>query len=302
MALQYFQLTGQPERTRFVAFENAYHGDTLGAASLGGVKAFHGRFARIIFRSSTWHSVAELDGIRRSRGNRRGRDRAADPRRGRACGSGRAGCSRSCARWCDAHGVLLIRDEVMTGFGRTGTHVRVSAGKCGAGFPRAGKGTDRRLPAAGRDADDGEDLHGFLGKPRETKTFYYGHSYAGNQLGCAAALGSLAVFREEKVLENLQGKIALLSKLLRNIEASQNVRETRQCGFIAGIDVARADSTPFNPAMQTGARVCAAARRYGLLTRPIRDTIVLMPPFCISETQLRRAADAISAAIREVAG
>jgi adenosylmethionine-8-amino-7-oxononanoate aminotransferase len=202
--------------------------------------------------------------------------------------------------WCDANGTLLIADEVMTGFGRTGTmfacerenvlpdFIALAKGLTGGYLPLAATLTTEKIFAA------------FLGAFAEQKTFYYGHSYCGNQLGCAAALASLEIFRGENVLADLQKKIVLLTELLAPLAQQPHVADVRQCGFIAGIEIARADGKPYDAALQMGAKVCSAARRHGLLTRPILDTIALMPPYCITDAQLRRAVDALSLAIREV--
>ena len=143
-------------------------------------------------------------------------------------------------------------------------------------------------------------FNAFLGGIEEEKTFYYGHSYTGNQLGCSAALASLRIFREANVIENLQPKIRLLAQLLEPVAKMRCVREVRQCGFMAGIELMRGDRSPFEWKLQTGAHVCNAARRHGLLTRPIRDAIILLPPYCISAGQLRQAVSAIDLAIHEI--
>jgi adenosylmethionine-8-amino-7-oxononanoate aminotransferase len=143
-------------------------------------------------------------------------------------------------------------------------------------------------------------FHAFLGGPE--RTLYYGHSYTANALGCAAALASLAIFREERVLEQLAPKIELLARLLAELRRHAHVAEVRQCGFMSGIELRRTEHEPYPPEQGIGAKVCLAARRHGLLTRPIRDTLVLMPPYCITEAQLRAAVDALAAAIREVCG
>jgi adenosylmethionine---8-amino-7-oxononanoate aminotransferase len=134
------------------------------------------------------------------------------------------------------------------------------------------------------------------------KTLFYGHSYCGNPLGCAAALANLEVFEEEKTLDRLQPKIAHLAELLQDLSTDPNVSAIRQCGFIAGIDVAKSDGTPFPWQDQTGANVCMAARRHGLLTRPIGDTLVLMPPLCFTGPELERSVAALRAGIREICG
>jgi adenosylmethionine-8-amino-7-oxononanoate aminotransferase len=142
----------------------------------------------------------------------------------------------------------------------------------------------------------------FLGDYAEMKTLFYGHSYCGNPLGCAAALANLEVFEDERTLDRLQPKIARLAELLKDLSTEPNVSAIRQCGFIAGIDVAKADGTPFPWQDQTGARICMAAREHGLLTRPIRDTLVLMPPLCFTGPELERSVAALRAGIRKICG
>jgi adenosylmethionine-8-amino-7-oxononanoate aminotransferase len=293
MALQFWEQTGRPEKRRFVAFSNAYHGDTLGAASLGGIALFHGRFAEWKFPVTFVNSVTELATLEAG-------EVAAvviEPLIQGAAGMRLwpRGMLAELRAWCDAHEVLLILDEVMTGFGRTGKmfacehenvvpdFIALAKGLTGGYLPLAATLTSERVFAA------------FLGGPE--RTLYYGHSYTGNQLGCAAALASLAVFREERVLERLAGKIASLTALLERLKTNRHVGEVRQCGFIVGIEL-----RGFAPEALTGARVCLAARKHGLLTRPIRDTLVLMPPYCISDAQLAQCVEAIERAIEVVAG
>ncbi len=147
-------------------------------------------------------------------------------------------------------------------------------------------------------------FEGFLGTPEEGRTFYYGHSYTANALGCAAAMASLRVFREERVLEGLPEKIARLGEELRRFEELPWVAETRQCGLIAGIEVAaqKEPRVPFPRERFMGAAVCTAARRHGLLTRPVLDTLVLMPPLAASVEEISRMAAALRAAVEEVCG
>ncbi len=299
MAVQYWQLAGEPRRQRFVAFENAYHGDTLGAASLGGVKLFHERFAAHCFPIDRVSSIEELNRI-----DDPGTLAAVviEPLIQGAAGMRLwpRGMLAQLRAWCDAHGALLIADEVMTGFGRTGSMFACEQENVAPDFLALAKGiTGGYMPLAAT-LTSGKVFGAFLGTFEEQKTLYYGHSYCGNQLGCAAALASLAIFREENVLANLQPKIQLLAGLLEPIARMRHVAEVRQRGFIAGIELQRDGRTPFDPAAQTGARVCLAARRHGLLTRPIRDVIVLMPPYCVSDQQLTQAVSAIERAISEV--
>jgi adenosylmethionine-8-amino-7-oxononanoate aminotransferase len=173
----------------------------------------------------------------------------------------------------------------MTGFGRTGKmfacqhedvvpdFLCLAKGLTGGYLPMAATLTTKRV------------FEGFHGPEN---TFFYGHSYTANQLGCAAALASLGVFRDEAVLEQLPPKIALLAELLAELQNTPGVLATRQLGLIAGIDVEA-----------SGAAVCLAARKHGLLTRPIQNTLVLMPPLCVTEEELRQMAKAIRLALIE---
>ncbi len=298
MAGQFWQQTGQPQRTRFVAFAGAYHGDTMGASSLGGIQAFHGRFSAWQFPAehvASLEELAQLDATTIAAV-------AIEPLIQGAAGMRLwpRGMLAELRRWCDAHGVLLILDEVMTGFGRTGTMFACEQESVVPDFIALAKGlTGGYLPLAATLTTE-RVFEAFLGGPE--RTLYYGHSYTANQLGCAAALASLAIFREERVLEMLTGKISRLTQLLEYLRVLPHVGDVRQCGFIAGIDLHREGGEPFPPEQTVGAKVCLAARRHGLLTRPIRDTIVLMPPYCITEAQLVRAVEALSTAIAEVCG
>jgi adenosylmethionine---8-amino-7-oxononanoate aminotransferase len=298
MALQYWQLQGRTEKCRFIAFENAYHGDTTGAASLSGVGTFTSRFSAIHFpveRAANMEAVSsrnpdQLAGV------------VIEPLVQGAAGIRLwpPGMLASLRAWCDANDVLLIFDEVLTGFGRTGRLFACEHENVLPDFLCLAKGlTGGYLPLAATLTTD-RVFDAFLGEYDELKTFFYGHSYSGNPLGCAAALANLEVFEEENTLEALKEKIALLHELLSDLRKLWNVTEIRQCGLMAGIEVGRESGGPFPWQDQTGARVCIAARKYGLLTRPILDTILLIPPLCTTRSQLERATEAIQRAIREV--
>jgi adenosylmethionine-8-amino-7-oxononanoate aminotransferase len=303
MAVQYFQLTGESTRCRFAAFENAYHGDTAGAASVGGIAAFHGRFSGLHFPVDR---VGSLDDLVRME---RPEELAAvviEPLIQGAAGMRLwpAGMLRALRDWCDRYGVLLILDEVMTGFGRTGAMFACQKEDVVPDFLALAKGlTGGYLPLAATLTTD-RVFDAFLGTAEEQKTLYYGHSYAGNAVGCAAAIASLMVFEEEQTLVHLQPKIRFLSDQLELLKGHPHVIDVRQCGFIAGIEIARnpqaGERYPWTELR--GARVCMEARKHGLLTRPVLDTLTLMPPLCATEDQIAEAVRSLRLGINAVCG
>lgn len=301
MALQYWQLRGNPERSRFASFAGAYHGDTAGAASLGAIGAFFDRFSGIHFPAVNFNHLEELESYDRPEGL------AAiiiEPLIQGAAGMRLwpKGMLRSLRKYCTRHGILLILDEVMTGFGRTGTMFACEQESVIPDLLCLAKGiTGGVLPLAATLVTE-EIYSAFLGTTEEQKTFFYGHSYTANPVACAAALASVSIFEEERVLENLQPKIAKLSSALELLDSLPWVAEIRQCGFIAGVEVMQdpATGTCFPWQKLTGAAICKVARARGLLTRPVRDTVVLMPPLCTSLEQIDQAVVALGAAISEV--
>ncbi|MEM6911949.1 MAG: adenosylmethionine--8-amino-7-oxononanoate transaminase [Verrucomicrobiota bacterium] len=283
LAIQYRQQNGEPERTGFASFANAYHGDTLGAASLGGVTTFFERFAAFGLQPERVRDLADLQRLDASQLTAviiepliQGVNRMTPwP----------SGMLRELRAWCTQHDVFLILDEVMTGFGRTGTlfacqqedilpdFLCLAKGLTGGTLPLAATLTTPRL------------YQGFLGGP--DRTFYYGHSYCANPLGCAAALASLDLFEKEQTLEHLPAKIERLRQGRLALEARHpEVLATRQCGFMAGIDLAL-----------DGASFCRRLLGHGLLTRPIGDTVVLLPPLAIDLEELDFAFAALSSAL-----
>jgi len=182
----------------------------------------------------------------------------------------------------------MIADEVMTGFGRTGKMFASEHENALPDIMVLGKGLSGGYLPLAITLTTEEIFSEFDGSVADGRALAYGHSYTGNALGCAAARASLAIFREENVLENLQPKIKELDSQLRQLRELPGVIEVRQCGFIAGIDIDDAEAAN---------EVCRRARDYGLLTRNIRKTIVLMPPLCIADGQLERAVSALTEAI-----
>lgn len=303
MAVQYWQLVGQPQRGTFVAFDQAYHGDTAGAASLGGIGTFNDRFAGHHFPVLRISTAGELDTLPSFQ---RGEIAAViiEPLVQGAAGIRlwQKGMLRELREKCDATGTLLILDEVLTGFGRTGTLFACEQENVIPDFLCLAKGlTGGYVPLAATLTNE-NIFSAFLGEFHEQKTFYYGHSYTANAIGCAAALANLNAFRDEHTLESLQPKIGFLRALLGDVARHRHVRDVRHCGLISGIEVGNSDGAPFVWSERTGGRICEAARHHGLLTRPVLDAIVFMPPLCITEPQIESGVAAIVRAIDDVLG
>jgi adenosylmethionine-8-amino-7-oxononanoate aminotransferase len=194
----------------------------------------------------------------------------------------------------------LIADEVLTGFGRTGQMFACQHEGVTPDMMVLAKGlTGGYLPLAITLITE-PIFSLFSSRPGPENTLYYGHSYTGNALACAAAKASLEIFDQERVLDDLAVKIETLRTELAVLREMPRVAEVRQCGFIAGIEVRAVPAGTKAEQGHVGAAICLAARRHGLLTRPIRNVIVLMPPYCITPSQLRQAVQAIGAAITEV--
>ena len=300
MTIQYFKQTGLPKKAGFAAFTNAYHGDTLGASSLGGIANFHDRFSAYQFPVIRVNDLEEL--------NRADASTLAaiviEPLIQGAAGmrTWPAGMLRQLREWCDQHQVLLIFDEVMTGFGRTGRMFACQHEGVVPDFLVLAKGlTGGYLPLAATLITE-TIYDGFLGDFSESRAFSYGHSYTANPLGCAAALASLQVFREERVLEHVASVIPVLEEGLERLKKLPWVQEARQVGLIAGIEVRAPDGMPFDWRERVGAKVCLAAREFGFLTRPIQDVVVFMPPLCVSGDEIRLGIEAIRKAIEAVCG
>ena len=297
MAIQFRQQTDEPERRGFIAFENAYHGDTMGAASLGGVSRFIDRFRSFGFPTTRVASVEDLRALAAEEISRTAAVVLEPLIQGvnemRPWPPGQLAEIRS---WCDQQGLHLILDEVMTGFGRTGTMFACQQESVLPDFLCLAKGlTGGYLPLAAT-LTTGPVFEAFLGD--RDRTFYYGHSYTANQLGCAVALASLDVFEEERVLEGLPARVEALVQGLKAV-VHPSVHEVRHCGLIAGLELRQESGERFPEGERMGERVCLAARAHGLLTRPIRDTIVMMPPLCSTAEEIAGACEALGTALGE---
>jgi len=300
MAFQHFQHTDQPQRDQFVCLKMSYHGDTLGSVSVGGIDLFHTLFRPLLFDA---HMAQPGDADDMARILAEHGDRVAavimEPLVQGAAGMvvHPPGYLRAVRELCDRHGVLLICDEVATGFGRTGTMFACQQEGVSPDLMCVAKGlTGGYLPLAATLATE-RVYEGFLGALEQFRTFFHGHTYTGNPLACAAALATLAVFEQERTLERLQPKIALFGELLaEEVEPLATVAEVRRRGFMAGIQLAE-----FPLAARMGHRVTLEARARGAIVRPLGDTVVLMPPLSIGVGELRRLIEIAGAAIAAAA-
>lgn len=322
MAYAYWHHSGQPKRTKFLALRNAYHGDTIGAVSVGAVEVFHGVYKPLLFETlfapSPYCYRCELGRLPAACGmacatelDRMLEDNAdhvagviVEPLMQCAGGmiAAPAGYLRKVRESCDRHGVLLIADEVATGFGRTGRMFACEHEGVVPDLLCIGKGlTGGYLPVAATLATQ-RIYDAFLGAPAELKTFFHGHTFTGNPLGCAAALASLDVFEKERVLESLPPKIELLGERLRKMAGNRWVGDVRQCGLLAGIELVadKATKREFPYGLQVGAEVCMAARKHGAILRPLGNTIVVFPPLSVGCQTLARLLDIIETCVDEI--
>ena len=327
MAYQYWQQADGGrgrERTAFLTLDHAYHGDTVGAVSLGGIDLFHERYGPLLFptikapspygyRCPEGHTqasygewcITELERLVRANAGRLAAV-VLEPGVQAAAGmivqpDGFVRRAREVTREARA---LLILDEVATGFGRSGRLFASEREGVSPDFLCLAKGlTGGYLPMAAT-LTTGRVFDAFMGDPSEGRTFFHGHTYTGNQLAAAAALATLGIFEEQRIVERLPGTIAKLGAVLNALRELLAVGEIRQYGLMAGIElVADRDSRRRYPAQERrGMRVCRAARQYGVFLRPLGDVIVVVPPLTITDAELDHIGTALTAAIGEVCG
>jgi adenosylmethionine-8-amino-7-oxononanoate aminotransferase len=298
MAFQYWQQRGgqHRRRTSFVCLSGAYHGDTLGAVSVGGIDLFHGAYSPLLFGA---HRVepGDVDQLERVLAFHAEEIAAVivEPLVQGAAGIRvqPPGFLRSVRELTERHDVFLICDEVATGFGRTGTMFACEQERVAPDFLCLGKGlTGGYLPLAATLTTE-RVYDGFLGAPEESRTFFHGHTFTGNPLACAAALANLDAFRSERTLVRVQPKIRLFGDLLRELARLPEVAEVRGRGLMAGIDLGEHE-----PALRLGDRVAMEARERGVIVRPLGDVVVLMPPLTIGAAELRRLVEIVAASIQ----
>ncbi len=312
MAVQYWQQqhpTAGPKHS-FLHLKLAYHGDTVGAVSVGNIELFHARFKALLFPtlevdppycyrcplSLTYPScgmacIDPLETILKTR-QRELAGVILEPLVQAAAGMITAphGYLKRVRDLCTRYHVLLIADEVATGFGRTGKMfacqhegvtpdlMAISKGLTGGYMPLAATLTTEEIYRA------------FLGRYEDWKTFFHGHSYTGNPLGCAVALANLEVFRREKTLPQVRKHSRLLARLLRPLVSLTHVGDIRQCGFMVGIELVqdRQTRSPYPLELRIGHRVAQACRAAGLLLRPLGNILVLVPSLSVRPRELTK--------------
>ncbi len=310
MAFQYWQQSAdeRPARTTYVRLENAYHGDTIGSVSVGGIDLFHTVYEPLLFNALEVPAgdAAALDRLLAGSAHKVAAV-VLEPLVQGAAGMlvQPPGYLRAVKDLCDAHDVFLICDEVATGFGRTGTmfaceregvvpdFLCLAKGLSGGYLPLAATLTTERV------------YEGFLGRFDEFRTFFHGHTYTGNPLACAAALATLDVFEEERTLERLQPKIALLDQLLEDLVAPlDHVAQVRRAGFMCGIELAHDPQrgVSYDPGYRMGHEVTLGARDRGAIVRPLGDVVALVPPLSIAPETLEELIEIVSDSIAVATG
>ncbi len=322
MALQYWRQRRdpRPEKTCYVALDDAYHGDTLGCVSVGGIEQFHAMFRPLLFETlrapmpdnyRTPPGVAQenvcqhyLEALERilAENQRRIAALVIEPLVQAAAGMimHPQGYLRGVRELTRKYDVLMIADEVAVGFGRTGKMFACEHEKVTPDLLCLAKGlTGGYMPMAATLATS-DIWEAFLGTYEDSKTFYHGHTYGGNPLAAAAALATLDIFEDEKTLLQLQPKIARLAEHLARLAALPHVGNVRQCGFIAAVELVRDVSSkePYPWQDRRGLRVCEHALTEGVWIRPLGNVVVIMPPLAISMDQLDTIAGAIERGIR----
>jgi adenosylmethionine-8-amino-7-oxononanoate aminotransferase len=293
------------KKYRFISMNNAYHGDTLGSVSIGGIDLFHKKFKPLLFKVDHISTIEQLEKLLKKQ-HKETAGVVLEPLVQGAAGMlmWPKGFLKTVRRLCDRYNVLLICDEVATGFGRTGTMFACEQEGVTPDIMAIAKGlTGGYLPLAATVVKE-KIYRNFLGTFESKKTFFHGHTYTGNPLGCAVALANLETFKKERTLQELQAKITFLTKELKKFWTLKHVGDIRQKGFMIGIeifeDVAAKRSYPSK--LRTGHQVILEARKHGVIVRPLDDTIILMPPLGITCAELKKLLDAVYISIKNVTG
>ena len=321
MAFQYWQQRKDPRptKTKFLAFGDAYHGDTLGSVSVGGVARFHELFRPLLFEvvrmplpdtyrlppGMTRETACEgfLKQLAAELEQHHESIAAVVIEPLMQCAAGMvlhpSGFLRGVRDLTRQYDVLLIADEVAVGFGRTGKMFACEHEGVAPDFLCLGKGLTGGYLAMAATLTTDEVWQAFLGDYAESKAFFHGHTYGGNPLAAAAAVASLEVFDEEQTLAQLQPKIELLARHLARIAEHPHVGDVRQLGLIAGIELVRDRATrePYPWSEQRGKRVCDDALSQGVWLRPLGNVVVIMPPLAIGLDELDLICDVVKRGI-----
>jgi adenosylmethionine-8-amino-7-oxononanoate aminotransferase len=322
MAFQYWRNKGIAGRNTFVSLKNAYHGDTIGAVSIGGIDIFHKTFEPLLFK--TYKAVSpycyrceigkeypgcslacldKLEEIFKAHAS----EIAAmiiEPMIQAAGGmiTYPPGYLKGVRELCTKYDILMIADEVATGFGRTGKMFACEHERVVPDLLCLSKGiTGGYMPLAVTLTTDGI-YDAFLGEFKDLKTFFHGHSYTGNPLACAAALACLDLFEKEEVLKNLKEKIEILETWLKLVSGLKHVGDVRNIGLMAGVELVKDKETkePYNWAEKMGWRVVYHAREKGVIIRPLGNVIVIMPPLSIGTENFNQLLKVIKDSIAAV--
>ncbi len=320
MAFQYWRHKGVKGRNKFLSLTNGYHGDTLGAVSVGGIDVFHEAFGPLLFETlqapSPYCYRCELTDLSPEQCGLECLNAMEDILRDHkqeiaavilepmVQGAGGMivfppGYLKGVRELCTRYDVLLIADEVATGFGRTGKMFACELEGVSPDIICLSKGiTGGYLPLAATVTTE-EVFNAFLGEYKELKTFFHGHSYTGNPLACACALASLDVFENNRTLENMKPKIDMLRTWLKEVSALPHVGEARGLGLMAGVELVKDKSSRESYAWEDkmGVRACLKARDGGVLIRPLGNVVIIMPPLAISTENLSRMLEVIKEAI-----
>jgi len=323
MAFQYWQQCGppQPGRTRFIHLDEAYHGDTLGAVSVGGIDLFHETYRPLLFETLSAPApycyrcplgqdretcglacAAAMEDLLAAHAD----ETAAvilEPLVQGAAGmiTHPDGYLRRVADACRRHGVLLIADEVAVGFGRTGRFFACEHENVAPDILCLGKGiSGGYLPLAATLATE-RIYKAFLGDYTDYRTFFHGHTYTGNALACAAGVASLRIFETDGVLQRASAIADRLAEGLAPLADMPHVGEVRQRGVMVGIELVadRETRAPYPPGERRAARACEAAIRRGVWIRPLGDVLILMPPYCVTDEELDRLTATVADAVAE---
>jgi len=329
IAFQYWRQTeGGQQKQKFIYLENSYHGDTVGAVSVGGIELFHSLYRPLLFQGYKIPSpycyrcpvgkekkscrLACLEPLEELLAAKSGEIAALiiEPLVQGAAGliTSPPGYLKRVRELCSRFNVLVIADEVAVGFGRTGSMFACAEEGVAPDLMCLAKGlTGGYLPLAATLATN-EIYAAFLGSYREQNTFFHGHTYTGNPLACAAALASLDLFEKNRVIEGLQAKIAVLAEGLKSFEGLPWVGEIRQKGMMVGMELVQDKETkePFPLALNIGHVVTLEARKRGLITRPLGNVLVLMPILSMDKEELEKMLavlyDSLRAAVEHILG